>query len=199
MKNSNLLNNVGKLRKRAEKLLNEKPSKTILKLSVAEMLKLIYELEVHQVELELQNEELKKAHTAAAIYAERYHELYDFAPIGYVTLSKEGSITEINLCASQMLDRERSLLINSRLGFFISDDTKPVFNFFLLKTFSEGIQQTCEVTLHAENKLAMNVRLTGIIDKNEEHCLVTLLDITDQKRAEDELKRWANLFLPKVN
>ena len=66
MKNSNLLNNVGKLRKRAEKLLNEKPSKTILKLSEAEMLKLIYELEVHQVELELQNEELKKAHTAAA-------------------------------------------------------------------------------------------------------------------------------------
>ncbi len=199
MKSINILTNVGKLRKMAEKLLNEKPSKSSLKLSEAEMLKLIYELEVHQVELELQNEQLKKAEAVAAHCSERYHELYEFAPIGYMTLSKGGSIIEINLSASQMLDKERSLLNNSRLGFFISDDTKPVFNFFLLKTFSEAIKQTCEVTLLVENKPTLNVRLTGIIDKNEEQCLVTILDITDQKRAEDELKRWANLFLPKVN
>ena len=200
MKNNNTnRNDLGKLRKRAEKILNKNASQTGSKLSEDEMIKLIYELEVHQVELELQNEELKKSQTAANNYAERYHELYDFAPIGYMTLSKEGAINEINLCASQMLDKERSNLKKSRLGFFISDETKPVFNFFLLKIFSEGIKQVCEVTLLVENKPAMNVSLTGIIGKDEEQCLVTILDITDQKRAEDELKKWANLFLPKTN
>lgn len=199
MKSNDIHNNVMRLRKKAEKTVKERELKPNLKLSESEMLKLIYELEVHQVELELQNEELKKSQAEATHYAERYHELYDFAPIGYMTLSKDGAITEINLCASQMLARSRSKLQESQFGFFVSEESKPLFNLFLVKVFSEGVNQTIEITILADNKPAMDVRLTGIIDKNEEHCLVTLLDITDQKRAEDELKKWTNLFLPKVN
>jgi hypothetical protein len=199
MKNDNVKKKAGNLRSSAERLLKIKPLKSNMNLSEADMLKLIYELEVHQVELELQNEELKLAQAAANRYTERYHELYDFAPIGYLTLSKEGEISEINLCASQMLDKDRSFFKNSLLGFFISDNTKPAFNHFLDRIFTEGIKQTCEVTLSIENKAPLDVCMTGIISNDAEQCLVTLLDITDQKRAEDELKKWATLFQPKAN
>jgi len=199
MKTKDIRSDAGKLRQRAEKLLNQKSSKTNLKLSEEEMVKLIYELEVHQVELELQNEELRLAQSAAARYAERYLELYDFAPIGYLTLSKEGAIIEINLCASIMLERDRSKLINSQFGFFISNETKSVFNHFLRRIFSDCAKETCEVTLFYDHKPEIYVRLTGIIDSNKEQCLVTVMDITEQKQAEAELEKWAALFKPKVN
>jgi PAS domain S-box-containing protein len=199
MKNNKSTNETDKLRQRAERFLNDNKSKSNLQLTEAEMLKLIYELEVHHEELRLQNEELRLAQTTATQYAEKYLELYDFAPIGYFTLSKEGAILEINLCASQMLNKERSHLKNSQLGFFISDDTKPVFNLFLWKVFTDNRKQTCEVTLSIEGKPIIEVSLTGIISSNEEQCLVTIQDITDQKRAENELKKWATLFQPKAN
>ena len=199
MKNNNRNSDAGILRQRVEKLLKERALKANLKFSDDEMLKLIYELEVHQVQLELQNEELRRAQTAATNYAQRYLELYDFAPIGYVTLSKEGTIIEINLCASQMLGKDRLNLINSQLGFFISDETKPIFNHFLWKIFTDNLKETCEVILQSDIHTAMFVRLTGIIDSNKEQCLVMVLDITDQKRAESELEKWATLFKPKAN
>lgn len=199
MKNEKIKSDVGRFRQRAEKLLGKKSSKSSMPLTEAEMLKLIYELEVHQVELELQNEELRVAQTAANSYAEKYFELYDFAPIGYITLSKEGAIIEINLCASQMLERDRLHLKNSLLGFFISEDSRPIFNHFLWKIFTETVKHTCEVTFLFENKPPMEVCLTGIISSNEELCLVTIMDITNQKRAETKLKKWATLFQPKAN
>jgi len=199
MKSKNSKSDAVRLRQRAEKLLNKKASRTNLKLSEVEMIKLIYELEVHQVELELQNEELSQAQTTATRYAERYLELYDFAPIGYLTLSKEGAIIEINLCASMMLERDRSQLIKSQLGFFISNDSKPVFNHFLWKIFTDCYKETCEVILEGTNNQEMHVHLTGIIDSNKEQCLVTVMDITEQKQAEAELEKWATIFKPKAN
>jgi signal transduction histidine kinase len=199
MKNENPKNKAGNLRNSAENIVKKKSLKSNMNLSETEMLKLIYELEVHQVELELQNEELKLAQAAANSYAEKYHELYDFAPIGYLTLSQDGTISEINLFASQMLNKDRLHLKNSIMGFFISDDTKPAFNHFLRKIYTSGIKQTCEITLSIENKPRLVVRMTGIISNDPNLCLVTLLDITDQKRAEDELRKWATLFQPKVN
>ena len=199
MKSKNSKNDAVRLRQRAEKLLNEKTSKTNLELSDKEMLKLIYELEVHQVELELQNEELRNAQLSATHYAERYLELYDFAPIGYLTLTKEGAIIEINLFASKMLDRDRSRIINSQFGFFVSNNTKPLFNHFLWKIFTDCTKETCVVILEFDNNREIWVRLTGIIDSVQEQCLVTAMDITDQKQAEAELEKWATIFKPKVN
>ncbi len=199
MKNNESQDRSDKLRQRAEKLLKKKLSKSNMKLSEEEMEKLIYELEVHQIELELQNEELKSAQAKANSYTERYQELYDFAPIGYLSLSKEGAIMEINLCATQMLNKERTRLQNSLLGFFVSEETKPIFNHFLWNVFTSGSKVSCEVTLNTESKRPINVCLIGIISSNQEQCLVTLSDITDQKRAEEELKKWATLFQPKSN
>jgi hypothetical protein len=187
------------LRQQAEELLKKNSSGSKLNLSETDLLRLIYELEVHQVELELQNEELRLAQAAAQNMAEKYLELYDFAPIGYLELTKEGSIAEINLCASQMLGKERSKLKKSQFGFFISDDTKPFYNLFLRKTFISDTKTTCVVTLSTNTPSPVYVRLIGITCKNKEQCLVTMTDITDQKRAKSELEKWAAIFKPKAN
>ena len=82
--------------------------------SEAEKLKLIHELEVHQIELEMQNEELLLAKLQADSAIEKYTELYDFSPSGYFTLSQDGSILDANLTGSVMLGKERSNLINTK-------------------------------------------------------------------------------------
>lgn len=195
-KQNDIITNSSILRQKAEELLKKKPLKTISNLSEVETMKLIYELEVHQIELELQNEELQIEKNKAEIATEKYAELYDFAPSGYLTLSKEGEIMELNLCGSQMLNKERSRLKNSRFGFFVSDETKPVFNHFLEKIFSSKTSESCEVTLITNSNAPIYVHLTGIATENRELYLVTMVDITERKKAEQEIKEM-NLYLEK--
>ncbi len=100
------------LRQKAEDSLKRKPSKPGSPFSEGDSLKLIHELQVYHIELELQNEELLLAKSAALDIAEKYTELYDFAPSGYFTISKDDEIIELNICGSQMLGKERSQLKN---------------------------------------------------------------------------------------
>ena len=182
------------LRQRAEKLVKRKTSKKVPSFSQFEALKLLHELEVQQIELELQNEELEIANQKAADLAtEKYAELYDFAPSGYFTLSKVGDIVELNLYGSQMLGKERSLLKKRRFGFFVSDDTRPVFYSFLENLFSSKNKETCELTLWAEGNPPMYAHLTGIATDNGTQCLVSVVDITEitlAKKALQERERF---------
>ncbi|MEI6057333.1 MAG: hypothetical protein WCR55_14915 [Lentisphaerota bacterium] len=95
----------------------------------------------------MQNEELIVARTTAEEVAEKYTQLYDFAPSGYFTLSRDSEIIELNLCGAKMLGKDCSKLKNSLLGFFVSDDTKPIFNLFLDKLFNSKTKESCDVTL----------------------------------------------------
>jgi len=185
MKKDNKSNAIS-LRQKAEELLKEKQLKTGLQLPEAEMHKLIHELGVHQIELELQNEELMLAKEKAEVASEKYSELYDFAPSGYFTLSKEGEIIELNLCGSQMLGKESSRLKNSMFGFFVSCNSKPTFNLFLEKVFKSKARELCEVALSTNGNSQIYVQLTGIADQNGEQCLVSMVDITGHKRVEEE-------------
>jgi len=175
------------LRQKAEELMKKRPPRTGLQLSEYETLKLIHEMEVHQIELELLNEELTLAKESIEVAAQKYTELYDFSPSGYFTLSTEGKILELNLCGSQMLGKERSHLKNGLFGFFVSNDTRPVFNLFLGKVFNSKAKETCEVILSMNDNLNMYVHLTGIITENSEQCLVTAIDITELKQAENDI------------
>jgi len=152
-----------------------------------DLLKLIHELEVHQIELELQNDELITAKEKAELAEEKYTELFDFAPSGYISLSKEGKISELNFAAAKMLGKERLHLQNSLFGFFVSADTKPAFNRFLEKVFRNNTKETCEVTLTANGGIPMVVSLTGARDESGERCLVIAVDITERKNAEEAL------------
>lgn len=181
--------NSASLRLKAEKLIEEEPSTTRHKLSETETQKLIHELEVHQIELELQNEELLVAKAQADLAAGKYVELYDFSPSGYFTLSREGEILALNLCGSIIIGKERSFIINSMFGFFVTDETKPVFNHFLENVFKSQVKESCEVILPGNNDLPMYVHLSGKVTENGEQCLMTVIDITEQKLTEKELKR----------
>jgi len=174
------------LRRKAEELLRNNQKKPGSSLSEVEILKLIHEIEVHQIELELQNEELKVAKDREIeLASEKYAELYDFAPSGYFTLSKEGEIIDLNIAASKMLGKGRAGLIKSRLGFFISDDTKQNFNIFLKNIFAYNEKETCLVTLLTNGDLPVFAHLTGISTKNKEQCLVNVADITKLIEAEN--------------
>jgi len=177
--------NAANLRQKAEELLRMKLLKTGLQFPEAEMQKLIHELGVHQIELELQNEELTLAKEQAEVASERYTELYDSAPSGYFTLSPDGEIIELNLCGAQILGKERSNLKNSMFGFFVSDETKPIFNHFLEKIFTGRAKESCEVALSMNGKSPIVVHLTGIVAKNGEQCFITAIDITERKLAEE--------------
>ena len=171
------------LRKKAEELLIKKISETDHQLSESESLKLIHELEVVQIELELQNEELMAAIEKAEVASEKTAELFDFAPTGYFTLSKQGEIMELNLCGAQMLGYDRSFLQNSQFHFFVSSDSRPGFNTFLNKVFTSKVKQSCELTLSGNNILEINVFVTGIVINHEEQALVNVVDISDRKLA----------------
>jgi signal transduction histidine kinase len=169
-------------RKKAQEWLKKRPLKDVSQFSKAKAAKLIYELEIHQAKLELQNEKLLQARTAARDVAELYAELYDFAPSGYFTLSKEGHIIRLNISGSQMLGKERIELINSRFDQYISDETKPVFNIFLDKVLRSKTKETCEVALSVNSNLPVEVQLTGIVSGNGKNCHVTTVDTFNIKK-----------------
>lgn len=198
MKNSAIQSEIESLRQKAEQVAKKRLEMKNILPSVPEMLKLIEELEIYQVELEMQNEELIRTRSDAQLAAGKYTELYDFAPLGYLTLSKEGKIMDLNLTGAKILGKERSRLKNSLFGSFVSDDTKQSFNLFLKKVFKNKTKETCDVTLIVHGNIPMDVQLTGIVTKKGEQCLATMIDLTGKKEVEEALAiseiRYRRLF-----
>src|SRR5215831_1886158 len=106
------------LQKRAEKMLDVRPQSAD-PTSEQSLKNLVHQLEIHQVELELQNEELRKTQVELATSRDRYTDLYEFAPIAYVTLDNRGRILEGNLMAAKLLGIERRTLLRANLAKFI--------------------------------------------------------------------------------
>ncbi len=132
------------IRRKAEGLLKEMQSKSI-SLTEIETIKLLYELEVYQIELEMQKEELQLAKDEAEINAEKYTNLYDYAPAAKFTLNSNGGICQLNFTAAKMLTKERSNLINSNFKLFITTETRSLFVDFLDKITDSKTKQDCEV------------------------------------------------------
>jgi PAS domain S-box-containing protein len=199
MQKNNKNSESAKLRQKAEALQDTERSRSVPSTplrdqstqvwghSEADYLRLIHEFEVHQIELELQNKELIAAKAKFQELAERYTELYDLAPTGYFTLSREGEILKLNLWGSQMLGKERSRLTGSRFDIAVSKETQPVFHHFLERVFTNIGKEICDVTLSTSENIPMHVRLTGIIAEDSGQCLITATDITEQKQAEEML------------
>jgi PAS domain S-box-containing protein len=188
-KQNNKLTDPAILRQKAEEQLSTSTSLTarLKSFSEAETLKLIHELEVHQIELEMQNEELLIAKEKAELAEEKYTDLYDFAPSGYLSLTKEGVISELNFVAAKILGKERSKLIKKRFDFYVSIETHIVFNYFFDKLFKSKEKQSCEVIIAIEGKLPIYITIEGIVSNDGELCLLTIVDITEKKLAEEAL------------
>ncbi len=177
------------LRQRAEKRLKKLKLDTntqggVSHQSDAETMKLLHELQVHQIELEMQNAELTKSKEEVELAKEKYTELYDFAPSGYITLTKESKISELNYTAARMLGKVRMHLKDSSFGFFVSEKTRQVFNLFFMNVFKSKIKEICELILIIEDGSQSYVHVEGIISQNGQQCFTSLVDITQQKQAE---------------
>lgn len=150
----------------------------------ADTQRLVHELQVHQIELELQNEELRHARDDVEATMEKYSDLYDFAPVGYLTLDREGTILEANLAGATLLGVERARLIASRLGLFLSADDRAVLSAFLTKVFAGRGKEGCEVTLQPEGSRPLTVWIEAEAAAAGRECRAAVTDVTERHRAE---------------
>lgn len=186
-KNTNLYDELT-IRQKAEDSLKKKSSEAGPQISKGDALKLIHEMQVYQEELGMQNEELAYAKKQAIDNAaSKYAQIYDFAPSGYFTLNKNGVIIMLNLTGANMLGKERSFVLSTSFSIYVSQVSKPIFTQFLNKAFRSKRKETCEIILSVKNNEPIYVFLSAIAGGDDEECLLSAVDITERKMAEDVL------------
>lgn len=181
---------LNELRLRAEELLGKGKGKD---LSGADAFAWVHELQVHQTELEMQNEELKRSRLELEESRNKYLELYEFSPIGYFTLDKQSAILEVNLSGAALLGVERGSLIGRRFQFFVETDLRSEYNTFCNQVFGSDVKQTGELRLMKNDASQWYAYLEGIALRDGEggvkQCQIAVVDITKQKRAQEEEAR----------
>jgi hypothetical protein len=170
------------LRKKAEEQLKKEQKESTKVVLEADVKKLMHELQVHQIELEMQNEELREAYATAETALKKYTLLYDFAPMGYFTLNSEGSICDLNFTGAEILDDRRFSLLNSNFKLFISEDSLPAFNRFFSDVFTSNVKESCEVILGYDKKKLCHVYMEGIVTGDDRMCLLSVVDISPFKK-----------------
>ena len=178
------------LRRAAEARLKARP-RVPAAAGEADWRRLQQELEVHQIELEMQNEELRAALAEATVAQERYADHFDFAPVGFFNLTDDGTILAVNLKGASLLGRERARLSDRRFGLFVAETSRGDFADFLARVFATGTVQTCELELE-RTLLAGLLEATRSPDGKE--CRAVLIDITERKQLENTLAQEEHLF-----
>jgi len=178
------------LRARAEeslKLEDYRPDDTRLE----EATSLIHELRVYQIELEMQNEELRRVQNDLEISRSRYADLYDFAPVGYLTLNKQGQIVDLNLTAARQLGIERGRLVNKHFQYFVFQPDKKEFLSHLNAILDKRERQIAEVRLSPKDGGQFYARLESVYLEVEDGaglCRTNMSDVTLWKKAEQDLQ-----------
>ncbi len=167
---------------------------------------LVHELQVHQVELEMQSEELRRAQAALEASRDRYVDLYEFAPVGYLTLNADGFIVEINLAGATLLGELRGALIKRRFARFVGDESRDDWHRFFASAMSGEAEvgtdrQTIDLRLVRGDGRAIYAHLECLRKTSDDGApvlRVTLADITRLKQTEDALRdseeRFRRLF-----
>ncbi len=158
-------------------------------ISINEMHRIIHELSVSQIKLEMQKEELLQSREDLEKGLERYTELYDFAPLGHFTLACDGTILDVNLTGTKMLGIDREVLIGSRFGMFVVRDDITVFNALIERVFNQREPGYCEVRLLNDQEPLthrLTVHIDAVVTNDGQECWVVLSDITRQKLIEQE-------------
>lgn len=169
-------------------------------LSPEETKNMLHELQVHQIELEIQNEELRRAQSELEASKERYFDLYDLAPVGYLTVNEQGLILQANLTAASQFLVNRSFLINQPLSNLIFKEDHDVFYSHKKQLFETGEHQTCELRMLRHDKTIFYALLEGILSKanqDQKVCMVVISDISKQKSAEFSLRK-SEEFIRKI-
>ena len=191
----------GKLRRRAEARLRQPRhplrSKDEPQKAEADPRRLLHELQVHQVELAMQNAELQEARSRMEALLEKYTDLYDFAPVGYFSLDEQGEILEVNLTGAALLGVERSRLFQRRLPQFVTSPSQPIVLAFLEQVFAGPGKHVCEAMLrNAQGKsFWANFHATSAVSLHSPRpwCRVAVSDSTVLKQAEAAQRRTETL------
>lgn len=173
------------LRRRAEQQLKAREPEGSL--PEMEARRLLHELQVHQIELEMQNEELMQARAQAEAAFAHYADLYDFAPVGYLTLGFKGDIRQANFVAAALLGTERGNLAGKRFSSFVDSRDRPAFNSFLKQVFASQAKEVCELKLQDKGGEPCVVHMECVAEDSGEACRITMMEITERKRLEKEL------------
>lgn len=158
---------------------------------------LLHELQVYQVELEMQNEELRQAQVELEVSRDRYVDLYDFAPVGYLTLTNESLIAEVNLIGAALLGAERKKLLLRHFANFVAVEDNGRWNRFFVSVLQHDERQICELVLKHSNGQNFHAHLDCLHIKagNGEHSVrIAFNDISEQKHAEEALRIAAIAF-----
>jgi PAS domain S-box-containing protein len=178
------------LRRSAEERLRRDPERAAPALAASE---LTHELQVHQVELELQNEELRRAQSAVEVARDLYLDLYDFAPVGYLTLDLAGRIVNANLTGAVMLGVDRAALLSRTFARFMSPKDGVQWAEHLRSVWAHGAAESCELLLQPEGRVPVPVQITSVAVPPREgtvaHVRCTLVDVSERRRAEEERER----------
>jgi PAS domain S-box-containing protein len=147
----------------------------------------LHELQVHQIELEMQNEELFHAQASLQELSANYQDLFDFAPVGYFRLDEHHRILEANLSGAALLGMNRTQVIQQHFGNFVEPSARARFAVFADRALSSDRKQSCEVELLRDGQ-AIYVVLEAISSDNHRFLRVTAFDITERKQMEQELQ-----------
>ncbi|MBI1249561.1 PAS domain S-box protein [bacterium] len=177
-----------RLRSRAEQALRLS-ARDLGAISREDMQFLIHELQVYQVELELQNEALRHTQLELAATRDRFSDLYEFAPIGYLTIAENGKIQQANLTATEMLGVMRNRLVGASFSDYVAPEGREAWHLHCRNVFAENGKQVCELPLNNCSPRTHWARIesNAIRESSMVYCRTVLVDITDRKRAEHQL------------
>lgn len=177
------------LRSRAERLARESASAPA-EASLSDQSRLLQELRVHQIELEMQNEELRRTEVALEASRARYFDLYDLAPVGYLMLSEAGVILEANLTAATMLGVPRGTLVTQLLSQYLFAEDQDAYYLHRRRLFATGVPQVLEVQLRKADGTLFWARLEATTARGPgteaDVCRTVVSDISDRKHHEEE-------------
>lgn len=183
------------LRNRAEELLAE-PRSSSTPYSMDEFHDLLHELDTHRIELELQNDELLESQKQLQDITQEYIDLYNFSPVGYLTLNSEGVILKANMTLASMFGVEKQTLINKPFSDFVLDLDQDVLYLYRQALLNNKFAQNCELRLRKNNGHHLWVKLDGLfrMDREGHDLNLALTDINQLKETEELLsKSEANL------
>ena len=191
-KEKSLLTAAAELRRNAEELLQKKTAKLHSTRTKEEMQRIVHEFEVHQIELEMQNAELRRAQEELESSLNKYAEIYDFAPVGYFTFDTCGLIREVNLAGAQLLGIERRLLVNRPFLDFISEaGMRKIFSNHLAMVLQRQVMLRCEIKLTRNDGTVIHGQLQSVavtMGNQAGHILTSIVDSTVRKQLEEALQ-----------
>lgn len=184
----NQFGEAAKLRSRAENYLIAQEAEENVSRTDDENRRLLHELQVHQIELEMQNAELSQARDEAEKALREYTDLYDFAPIGYLTIDRAGTIRGANLTFASLVGVERSRLRGRHFGRFVTDEDRSSFAEFLEKIFTNKGKEVCELALLKDGAPPLFVLIEAVADASGQECRAAIVDISARRQLEAELE-----------